>query len=267
MNLEEIQGKLAAKQKSRPIPRIHNKLGIWFPDWLLAVLFFLILGGLVVSIPNHLFYRVSTPANRSGSNSNLRHITLAFHDYHDNHGKLPRHAIYDPNGRPLLSWRVLILPFIDQGHLYKEFRLDEPWDSPHNKPLLRKMPQIYVHPDAAFDSSKGLTHYQAFVIKPGTNPTSILVESPISERSLYDMRKLDGVSSTILIVEADKQVPWTKPEDLEFDPAGPLPKLGVNGNGALASFADGSVRNLVNFNKKELQALITVNGNEKLPEL
>ena len=65
------------------------------------------------------------------------------HNYHDTHGTLPPAAVRDRNGRPLLSWRVLILPYLEQQALFDEFKLDEPWDSPHNVHLLKKMPLIF----------------------------------------------------------------------------------------------------------------------------
>src|SRR5262245_49932104 len=73
-------------------------------------------------------------------------INLALINYHDAHGRLPPYASYDADGTPLLSWRVLILPFIEQHQLYSQFHLDEPWDSPHNIELLPLMPISYRAP-------------------------------------------------------------------------------------------------------------------------
>ena len=73
-------------------------------------------------------------------------------------------ASHDKNGKPLLCWRVHILPYLGEEKLYKEFHLDEPWDSPHNKKLLSQMPKIYRAPGAlAADTSA--TYYQVFVGK------------------------------------------------------------------------------------------------------
>src|SRR5262249_39739103 len=99
-------------------------------------------------------------AGRQRSANNLKQIGLALHNWHATNGRLPPAATYSPDGKPLLSWRVLILPFLDQQGLYKEFRLDEPWDSDHNKKLLAKMPRVYETPDAR--AAPGETHYQSF---------------------------------------------------------------------------------------------------------
>src|SRR4051794_35047430 len=77
---------------------------------------------------------------------NLRQIGLAMHNYHDRHGQFPAIAVFDDRGRPLLSWRVTVLPFMGQGPLYQKFRLNEPWDSPHNKALLGEMPMEFACP-------------------------------------------------------------------------------------------------------------------------
>src|SRR5919201_819842 len=67
-------------------------------------------------------------------------------NYHDQHDRLPPAVVYGEYGQPLYSWRVLILPYIEQDELYKEFKLDEPWDSPHNLRLLPRMPATYAPP-------------------------------------------------------------------------------------------------------------------------
>src|SRR5438045_1511259 len=81
----------------------------------------------------------SRRVHRLTSSNNLKQIALAFHSFHDTYGGMPAAAICDKAGKPLLSWRVAILPWIEEGALYKQFKLDEPWDSKHNKALLKKM--------------------------------------------------------------------------------------------------------------------------------
>src|SRR4051794_32667612 len=87
------------------------------------------------------------------------------HNYSSAHGSLPPPAVYGKDGRPLLSWRVAILPFIEQDDLYKQFRLDEPWDSPHNRRLLPKMPKLYAPFDGSRTTQPHTTFYQVFVGK------------------------------------------------------------------------------------------------------
>src|SRR5262249_33673006 len=90
--------------------------------------------------------RVAAAQNRMASANNLKQITRAMHISPDNHTPSPPAAIFRKDGKALLSWRVAILPYIEQDELYKQFKLDEPWDSPHNKKLLDKMPELYAAP-------------------------------------------------------------------------------------------------------------------------
>jgi hypothetical protein len=206
--------------------------------------------------------KVREAALRISDGNNLKNIGLALHAYHDINGRFPAAAIYSKDGKPLLSWRVAILPYIEQQEqtpgLYQQFHLDEPWDSPHNKKLLDKMPKTYRHPRAG---SKGghLTYYQVFTGK------GAMFEGK-KGLSLTDLVNGDGTTYTLLVVEAAEPVPWTKPEDLVYDPDKPLPKLSRLIPGAVpALFADGSVRSLAyTISEKTLRALITWNGGETI---
>src|SRR6185312_11489838 len=91
-------------------------------------------------------------------------IMIGLHQYHDAHGKLPPPAITDKAGKPLLSWRVALLPYLEQVALYNQFHLDEPWDSEHNRKLLPQMPKVYACTGNAPSVPYG-TFYQAFVGK------------------------------------------------------------------------------------------------------
>jgi hypothetical protein len=198
--------------------------------------------------------KVRGAAARTQGANNLKQIALAMHNYHSVYNRFPPAAVYDKDGKPLLSWRVLILPYIEQEKLYKEFHLDEPWDSEHNKKLLAKMPKTFAAPDA--EAKPGETHYLGFVGKgaffEGKKGTTIA-----------DIT--DGTSNTIMVVEAAKSVPWTKPEDLPFDPDKELPKVGFRKGVFQAAFADGSVRAMSpTISKKTLKAAITRNGGEVL---
>ena len=110
--------------------------------------------------------KVQAAANRMKTQNNIRQLAIAAHNLHETYGQLPPDAISDAKtGRPLLSWRVAILPFIEQGDLYKQFKLNEPWDSPHNIALLDKMPAKFEV--AGTDPPKGHTYFQVFT-GPGT---------------------------------------------------------------------------------------------------
>lgn len=193
-------------------------------------------------------------AARSQSSNNLKQMALAMHNYHDTYNQFPAAAICDKNGKPLLSWRVAILPYIEQDNLYKQFKLDEPWDSEHNKKLAQINVKVYQIPGVN-QPGNTLCHYRVFYGKG----------------AMFDLRKgprindiTDGTSNTLLIVETEEGVPWTKPDELEYDPEKALPKLGKQYPEVFqAAFADGSVRVLQRkISEKTLRALITRNGGE-----
>ena len=155
-------------------------------------------------------------AQRQMSVNNLKQLALSMHVYHDQFKRFPPAASADAAGKPLLSWRVHILPYLEQEALYKQFKLDEPWDSEHNKKLIELMPPTFADP--------------AVQLKPGM--TTYVV--PIGEGTVFGGKKeprfqdiLDGTSNTIMIVNVtpDRAVVWTKPEDLAVTEAAPLTGL------------------------------------------
>ena len=163
-------------------------------------------------------------------------------------------AVFDKEGTPLLSWRVQILPYLEEDALYKEFHLDEAWDSPHNKPLIAKIPAVYQNLNRPPD---GKTNYLA-PVGPGT------VFKGKTGKKITEIT--DGTSNTILLVEAneDRAVEWTKPDDLAVDLNKPLAGLGqLRPNGFYAAFCDGSVQMLPSdINPDVLKALFTIAGGE-----
>jgi hypothetical protein len=182
--------------------------------------------------------------------NNLRQIAIAMHNYHDTMGRFPPQATYNKDGKPMLSWRVTILPYLEQQQLYNQFRQNEPWDSDHNKKLLAMMPRTYASPEDDKAIKEHATHYQGFVGK------GAFFEG---KQGIQIQQITDGTSNTIMIVEASKAVPWSKPEDVPFDPAKELPKLGLPGAARFsASLCDGSVRMISHKIRKEtLQNAIT----------
>jgi hypothetical protein len=202
--------------------------------------------------------KARSSASRVQSANNLKQIGLAMHNYADTLRILPAQAIYDKNGKPMLSWRVLILPYVEQQALYNEFHLNEPWDSEHNKKLLAKMPKLYASPYDENTLKDHTTYYQGFFGKgcffEGKQGLSFPRDFP------------DGLSNTIMVVEASKAVPWTKPEDIPYDPAKPLPKLGLPGlKGFNVGMCDGSVHFLSEtITEKTLRNAITRNDGNPL---
>jgi Protein of unknown function (DUF1559) len=146
----------------------------------------------------------------------MRTVANAFWKHFEEYKLFPAAALADKKGQLLLSWRVLILPYIGEEKLFREFRLEEPWDSAHNKTLLAKMPHVYA--PVRGEAKPGLTPLQVFT-GPGT-----IFEGTKPCRPIADIQ--DGTSNTILVVEAAELVPWTKPADLAYDAKKPLPKLG-----------------------------------------
>ena len=191
------------------------------------------------------------PEARARTVHNLMLMGLAMRNFAlANQGRFPAAAIRK-NGKPLLSWRVALLPFLDVYHgtrLYQRFRLEESWDSPHNAPLLKEMPSVFA-PVVPTASAPYSTYYQVFV------GSGALFEE---EEGTRVAEVTDGVAWTLMVVEAAEPVPWTKPEDLPYDQGKPLPRLGGQfEDGFYVAFADGSARFLSKKIAREtLRALI-----------
>jgi hypothetical protein len=191
--------------------------------------------------------------------NHLKQLALAMHNYHDVYKQFPPAAIRDEQGRPLLSWRVSLLPFLDANELYKQFHLDEPWDSQHNKPLIAKMPEVFA-PRGAQLRSQGKT---TFVVPVGKQT----IFGPPEGVPIRDIT--DGTSNTILIIDTDESraVTWTKPDDLNVDGVDVKRVLfGNRKDGAFCAFADGSVQRIdPKLSTEVLHALLTRNGGEAIP--
>lgn len=176
-------------------------------------------------------------ARQNTSRNNLRSLGLALTLQQQRDGKLPPRTITDADGKPLLSWRVAILPYIDQQALYEQFHLDEPWDSEHNRKLVTTMPAILAHPSHAYLQTEGRTIYQI--------PTGIdALYNDYGAPSQSDYNRVSK-SKTAWITESApwEAVEWTRPDDVVVDlnnPEGTLSRSGSDGPNVY--FLDGSVR-------------------------
>jgi hypothetical protein len=190
-------------------------------------------------------------------------VSYALQNYRTVHGRFPPAVSYGKDGQSLHSWRVHLLPFLEQDALYRQLRLDEAWDSPHNLPLLKETPKCY-RPALEGAQPPGTTHFVAFV-GPGT--------------SLEKGQTPENETNAILVVEASEPVPWAKPVDLTYEPDKPIPSLGtgrvkpvralgynINYNtGFMACFSDGAVRFMdMRITDPALRGLITGEGNERI---
>src|SRR5262249_23971833 len=195
-------------------------------------------------------------------------IALAMHNYHVVNGQLPAAVVRSKNGDPLYSWRVVLLPYLEEDRLYKELHLDEPWDSAHNKQFATKTPRCYKPPVHGNDP-QGLTRYQVFV-----GPGAAFERDELK----WDYFP-DGLGQTLQVVEAGEPVPWSKPGDLNYHPDRPVPSLGGvfrkpvklwrypigSRPGFSVAFADGSTRFVESsIDEGTLRGLITRNGGEKV---
>ena len=263
-----ILGIMALSDISKSKGRLGGK-GMAITGLVLSCVGFLMILPVALLLPA--VQKVRTAAARMQDANNLMQLGLAMHNYDSTYGTMPQAAAYqDPNGKPLLSWRVALLPYVEQDSLYKRFRLDEPWDSPNNKALLPLMPKLYGRPgDKPGDANlvSGMTYYQVFV-GPGSAFEPRKLDFPRPAGSAMPGWTFsgftDGISNTILIATSATAVPWTKPDDMPFDPTGPLPRLGGYVNGRTnVGFADGSVKPLPeDVPDATLRALITRNGGE-----
>lgn len=204
---------------------------------------------------------LSTKAQRrSASTNQLKRIHLAMVTYADEVKHFPPAAITDAKGRPLLSWRVAILPYIEQVALYKQFHLDEPWDSDHNRTLIDQMPDVY----------------RSFASSAPHNRTSFTVAT--GSGTVFEGNRgtafgdiTDGTSNTLLAFESDDEhaVVWTKPDDYKFDPEHPSGGFtSPYPDGRLLLFCDGSVHfTRQDLEDETLRRLILRNDGEPLPSL
>jgi hypothetical protein len=231
--------------------------------------------------------KVGDAADRMTSSNNLKQVGIGCLNYETVNNGLPTDS-YGPDGKPLLSWRVHLLPFVEEDALYKQFKLNEPWDSPNNIKMLERMPMVYATPvERRGKVTKGnKTYYRGFTsagaaLAPRNAGRAVPnlggLEPPFKEgiapmlqvpppRGIRLMEITDGTSNTILAIEAGEAIEWTKPGDLDASPGKPFPSLGGVRPGTdefIVLMVDGSTRFLKKTKSEtELRAMVTCNGGE-----
>jgi len=234
----------------------------------MSVLVFAMLACLLPMIDSHPYPPAA--ARKQHCSNNLRQIALALHNYNDFYGELPPPYVADENGKPMHSWRVLILPFLEHRGLYQKYNFDEPWNGPNNIQLALERPYVdsYTCPSADRTGSAGWTNYM-FVV---------------GENAMFENGKAtrfaevtDGLSNTIMVVEvANSSTHWMEPRDLDFAMMGLVINGTSNGDcissehssGAHVALGDGSVRILKNeLHPKAVRKLIDRRDGEVVYEI
>lgn len=187
-----------------------------------------------VRLPAALGMDAATAARYVQSTANLMKIGTALHDFHEKYGHFPPAAVYGPDGKPWHSWRVLVLPYLEEKSLYDLYKFEESWDGPNNRKLLERMPSVYRDPVHG-ESEDYFTHYAA-ASGPGTAFPSEGKHFNGNAKDLFDHLKetsgtkrisdiSDGLGNAILVgsISPDRRIPWMKPEDVTFSDTFPLP--------------------------------------------
>jgi len=193
----------------------------------------------------------ATDEQRKEVENNLKQIVLAMHNYHDANG-------FWPQDTATLSWRVQLLPYMEEGPLYKSFALGEAWDSDTNKKLIENLPKVFA--PVRVKAEKGETFYRGFA---GTNAGTAGMFQPGKRITLAGVT--DGTSNTIAVIDAGEPVIWTKPgTDLDPD-AKEFPKLGrmIDGDYFFCAMCDGSTKKVLRkFDEKAMKAFVSRSGGE-----
>jgi hypothetical protein len=242
----------------------------WGNGWFLGGL---VLTGLMLgmSVWPSVFYESNRYQRRIECRNQLQVIGIALHNYHDTYKTFPPAYIADTSGKPMHSWRVLLLPFMEEQTLYDQYRFDEPWDGPNNRLLANSMPRLFRCPsEPNTDPPSGMTSYLA-VVGPET-------AWPGAKAIALNKIK-DGSDYTLLVVESHNSgIHWMEPRDLHTTqmPLAVNPTHGqgicschnqVNGRPTLAQYVrcDGSVGVLKNDTPPAtIRALLTIAGGEEV---
>lgn len=214
---------------------------------------------LAVPVNQKLIAPISQQLNETGEQSSrIKQLVLGMQNYSDTYkGLPPAKNTLSPEGQERLSWRVHILPFIEQKNLYDKFKLDEPWDSPHNLTLLDKMPSVFAEPGAAPSSDTTIIKVQG----PGTVYTTAV--GPRTHQV-----KDGGLTVLLYKTGPENKVPWTKPDVLQVDLENVQSALATQRKGFFyCAMVDGRVSTIkTSLPAEQLKAIFSASGQEALPE-
>jgi hypothetical protein len=224
----------------------------------------LVCGGVMFAILWPAVSRVREAASRQQSGNNMKQIALGMHNYESMKNALHKPSLEPPPGSPIilnndrLSWRVSMLPYIGEESHFKQFQLNEPWNSAANSGPSSQPAKVYY--DAIDGPISAKTRYRCFYDNGALFDSTV----QITFRSVTD-----GLANTIAYLDTSDEVPWAQFNEFKFDPNGPVPAIGnPKRDVAIVAMADGSVRFVKkSINPQVLKAAITRNGGEAPPDL
>ena len=234
-------------------------------EWLIVCMIIAVLTALLLPAVQ----QASSGGRRDQCKDHLKHIGMALYLYHEDYGSFPPAYIADKNGRPMHSWRVLILPYLGQQQIYDEYRFDEPWDGPHNFKLADRIINEF--------NCRGNNRGIALPATPMTSYVAVVGQDTAwpgeTPAKLVDFA--DGTDHTLLVVETNNsRIHWMAPRDLQMSQIDPTinskssPGISSIHGGAQALFADGHMEFLSNsLPASTIQALLTRSGGEFVGDL
>jgi hypothetical protein len=216
-------------------------------------------GGILLALLLPAVQHAREAARRTQCKNNLKQIGIALHNYHDMYGFFPPAYIADSQGKPMHSWRVLILPQLGEDALYRDYDFSQPWDNPKNHALLNRIPAVYQCP------SHDHRHHPTATAYAGVFGEACAFQGE-KPRHIKDFR--DGLDQTLIVGEAvGAKIPWTKPEDIDVSRHGrlndPQGFSSDHAGGFQGLIGDGSVRLISkSVDPQALQGLYTIDGRE-----
>jgi prepilin-type processing-associated H-X9-DG protein len=249
-------------------PRRKSNSSLWIVLVIVGAVFvtMIVCGGILVALLLPAVQAAREAGRRAVCVNNMKQISLALQNYENAYGQFPPAYTTDQNGKPLHSWRTLILPYLNGDPIYRQLKLDEPWDSPHNLAVAKSFsPRVFRCPTDV----NGPPDETSYVMVVGPDTIS---DGPTG-RKAADVT--DGTSNTILIVEqANSGIAWNEPRDLDAatmsytinDQRGATAISSNHPGGANVGFVDGSVQFLSDTtDPKDVERMTVINDGQFTP--